>query len=185
MKVGLYFGSFNPVHIGHLLIANHFVEFTDSEEVWFVVSPQNPLKKKDSLLDANLRLKMVEAAVAPCERLKASDIEFNLPQPSYTIDTLKFLKKKYPWYDLVVIMGSDTLEGIVEWKEYYDILSGFKLYVYMRRDFPAKTYKKEKNVTFFEFPYLDISATYVRDLLKKGKSVQFLVPDKVLKLLAK
>lgn len=185
MKIGLFFGSFNPVHIGHLIVANHFVEFSDIEMVWFVVSPQNPLKEKNSLLNPQSRLRMVSAAIRDNPRFKVCDAEFDLPKPSYTIDTLRFLKKKYLSLDFTVLMGSDAYTSLPEWKEYYSILSDFPIYVYPRRDFPLKMKgaSKEKNVTLFDFPYLDISATYIRRLMSQGKSLQYLVPEKALKIL--
>ncbi len=185
MKVGLFFGSFNPIHIGHLIVANHFLEFSDLEEIWFVVSPQNPLKKDQSLLDANFRLKMVKAALNSNEKFKCCEVEFNLPTPSYTINTLTYLRKKYPWLDFTLIMGSDSIELFDEWMDYKDILTSFPIYVYPRREHPAKNWKTKKNVTFYDFPYLDISATYIRECLRQKKSVQYMVPDRVFAVLQK
>lgn len=183
MKTGLFFGSFNPIHVGHLIIANHFLEFTDLDTIWFIVSPHNPLKDKNSLLPADTRLKMVRAAIKDNKRFEASDVEFYLPQPSYTIDTLRFLRKKYPWMDFVLLMGSDSYASLADWKEYYNIIADYPIYIYQRRDLPVKkkSTEKEKNIHLFEFPYLDISATYIRGLMEQGKSVRYLVPDKALK----
>lgn len=183
MKVGLFFGSFNPIHIGHLLVANHFVELSDIEEVWFVVSPQNPLKEKKSLIDAKTRLKMVQLAIKDNNAFQLCDIEFGLPKPSYTINTLKHLKTKYPWHDFVLLMGSDTYARIGEWKDSASILASNPVYIYQRRNSEIKPKKSDKNITVFDFPYLDISATYIRQLMQKGKSVKYLVPEKALKLL--
>lgn len=187
MKVGLYFGSFNPIHIGHLIIAHHFIEFTEVEKVWFVVSPQNPLKEKSALIDADKRLKMVEAAIKDNDHFEVSEVEFSLPQPSYTIDTMRFLKKKYPWMDFIILMGSDSYANIKEWKEYYNLIAENTIYIYQRRDKPItlRGTAKEKNILLFDFPYLDISATYVRSLMEKGKSLKYLVPEKSLKILYK
>jgi len=185
MKAGLFFGSFNPIHVGHLIVANHFIEFSDIEEVWFVVSPQNPFKEKGTLIDAKTRFKMVEAMTKDHPHFYASDAEFNLPTPSYTIDILKYFKKKFPWMNFVLLMGSDTYQSLKDWKDAYIILNDYTIYVYQRRDaeIKLKGTAKEKNVTLFDFPFVDISATYIRELLEKGKSVKYLVPEKALKIL--
>ncbi|MES2397716.1 MAG: nicotinate (nicotinamide) nucleotide adenylyltransferase, partial [Bacteroidota bacterium] len=130
MKVGLFFGSFNPVHTGHLVLANYMLEYTDLERIWFVVSPHNPLKKKSTLLDEKQRLQMVDLAIGDNIKLKASNIEFNLPQPSYTIVTLTYLKEKYPQHEFVLIMGADNLENFHKWKNYEEILKHHQLYIY-------------------------------------------------------
>lgn len=183
MKAGLFFGSFNPIHIGHLLVASHFVELSDIEEVWFVVSPQNPLKEKKSLIDANTRLKMVEVAIKDNKSFQLSDIEFSLPKPSYTVNTLKHLKNKYPWLDFVLLMGSDTYAKISDWKDASTIVSENPIYIYKRRGSEIKLKKTDKNVRVFDFPYIDVSASYIRELMEKGKSVKYLVPEKALKIL--
>ena len=134
MKIGLYFGSFNPIHIGHLAIANYMVEFTDLEKVWLVVSPHNPLKQKNSLLSDQHRLQMVRIAIEYDNRFKVSNIEFNLPQPSYTINTLTYLKEKYPENEFVLIMGSDGLATFDKWKNYAELIANYKRYVYPRPD---------------------------------------------------
>jgi len=185
MQVGLFFGSFNPIHIGHLIIANHFLEFSEVEEVWFVVSPHNPLKEEDSLLNAELRLEMVEAAVSVNNKMVSCDLEFNLPKPSYSINTLHLLKSKHPWHEFVIIMGSDTFNDIKKWKDYKSILNNYPVYLYERRDHAVRNTPNEARLTHFDFPLLDISATYIRELIKNKKSVQFLVPEKALKILDK
>ena len=183
MKVGLFFGSFNPIHAGHLIVANHFLEFTELEEIWFVVSPRNPLKEEKSLLNESVRLQMVKAALSVNSRLNACDAEFDMPRPSYSINTLLFLKSKYPWYDFYIIMGSDSFNGIKKWKDYKSILKLCPVYIYKRKEFPIRNIPKEADAHFFNFPFLDISATYIRQLIKDKKSVQFLVPEKALKIL--
>lgn len=185
MKVGLFFGSFNPIHIGHLIIANHFAEFSDVDEVWFVVSPHNPLKEEDTLLDADLRFKMVEASLSVNDKLIACDVEFSLPRPSYSVNTLQYLKSKHPWYDFIIIMGTDTFNDIKRWKDYKSILTNYPIYLYERRDHPVRNAPNEARLAHFKFPLLDISATYIRELIKNKKSVQFLVSEKALKILDK
>lgn len=182
MKVGLFLGSFNPIHTGHLIIANHFVEFTGLKQVWFVVSPKNPLKNSRVLLDAELRLRMVKAAIAANKHFKVCDAEFHLPKPSYTIDTLRHLKTEYPQHTFIIIMGSDSYADIIHWKDYKTILSAYPIYIYKRRDYPVRNPLLGK-AREFNFPFIDISATYIRRLIKKGKSVQFLVPEKALAIL--
>ena len=179
MKIGLYFGSFNPIHHGHLIIANFFLYNTDLKQIWFIVSPQNPLKPSHGLLNEYQRLYLVQLAVEKEPRLKASDIEFRLPRPSYTIDTLTYLQEKYPSYDFTVIMGSDSLENLHRWKNYKQIIDHYDLLVYTRPGHPAEDFLGNENVTFMKAPLLEISATHIRDSVKNGKSIRFLVPDKV------
>jgi nicotinate-nucleotide adenylyltransferase len=179
MKIGLYFGSFNPIHHGHLIIANFFLYNTDLKQIWFIVSPQNPLKPSHGLLNEYQRLYLVQLAVEKEPRLKASDIEFRLPRPSYTIDTLTYLQEKYPSYDFTVIMGSDSLENLHRWKNYRQIIDHYELLVYTRPGHPAMEFKDNEKVTFMKAPLLEISATHIRDSVKNGKSIRFLVPDKV------
>lgn len=175
MRVGLFFGSFNPIHIGHLIIANHFVEFTEIEEVWFVISPQNPLKDKNDLLDIKERVNFVGIAIAGESHFKLCKEELELPQPSYTIHTLHSLKTKFPEHQFTLLMGSDNLESIDKWQDYRQVLE-FGLFIYKRPGYEAINYHDNDHVKFFDFPLLDISATYIRSCLKSGKSVKYLLP---------
>lgn len=179
MKIGLFFGSFNPIHIGHLIIANYFAEETDLDQVWFVVSPQNPFKTKNSLLDERHRLYMVNLAIEDNYKLQASNIEFHLPQPSYTIDTLAYLKEKYPDHEFILIMGSDNLLSFQKWKNYEQILKSHRIYIYTRAEEDKRTYDLAGDIRFFDVPVINISSTYIRTNISMGKSVRYLVPEKV------
>lgn len=179
MKIGLFFGSFNPVHTGHLIIANYFAEETDLDQVWFVVSPQNPFKTKNSLLDEKHRLYMVNLAIEDNYKLQASNIEFHLPKPSYTIDTLTYLQEKYPANEFILIMGSDNLVTLNKWKNFEQILKLHKIFIYTRAEYDLKTYNLKGDIRFFDVPILNISSTYIRNNLSLGKSVRYLVPEKV------
>lgn len=176
MKIGLYFGSFNPVHVGHLIIANHFLNNTDVSQVWFVVSPHNPLKKSSSLLNEYHRLHLVQSAIEGENRLKASNIEFKLPKPSYTIDTLTYLKEKHPEHEFAVIMGSDSYCNIDKWKNYQQLLKEYSIYIYRRLGFETGELTST-NIRIIDAPILEISSTNIRKLIKEGKSVRYLVPD--------
>jgi len=179
-KIGLYFGTFNPVHIGHLIIANFMATQTDLSEVWMIVSPRNPLKKKETLLRNYDRLHLVNLGIGSNPKIKASDIEFSLPVPSYTIDTLTFLKEKYPDKNFILIMGGDNLSSFHLWKNYKTILTHYSIYVYSRPGFSIpEEFANNTSIHFFESPQMNISATYIRDCIKKGKSVQYLLPDPV------
>lgn len=179
MKTGLYFGSFNPIHIGHLIIANHMVEFTDLDQVWFVVSPQNPLKKKSSLLQAHHRLEMVHRAIEDFPKMRASDIEFHLHQPSYTIDTLVVLEEKYPGYKFCPIMGSDTLASLNQWKNYEQILTHYPIYVYSRLGpQPTVSFPVQGKISRVESLIIEISASFIRKAISEGKNVKPLLPKK-------
>ena len=177
---GLFFGSFNPIHTGHLIIASYMANYTDLQEVWFVVSPQNPLKTKKSLASMYDRLEMVNLAIGETEKLRASDIEFRLPQPSYTIDTLTYLQERYPGKRFVLIMGSDNLQSLAKWKNYEFILHNYPIFVYRRPGHDVVNNFKEGNITILDAPLLQISATHIRNCIKQGKSIRYLVPDKVL-----
>ena len=180
MKIGLYFGSFNPIHHGHLLIANYIIQHTDLNQVWFVVSPQNPLKPAASLLNEYHRFYLVQLAIEGEGRLKASDIEFRLPKPSYTVDTLTYLQEKYPTYEFSVIMGSDSYQNLPKWKNYSWLLKNYALYVYRRPEhehlFP---YPGAKDIHILDAPLLPISSTDIRKDIKEGRSIRYLVPETV------
>ncbi|MFD2965060.1 MULTISPECIES: nicotinate (nicotinamide) nucleotide adenylyltransferase [Olivibacter] len=184
-KIGLFFGSFNPIHIGHLIIANYMANYTDLSEVWLVVSPHNPLKRKDSLLNMYDRLEMVNLAIDNTDRIRASDIEFRLTQPSYTIDTLIHLKERYPTKDFVLIMGSDNLVTLKKWKNYEIILRDFFVYVYPRPGYDAGEWAEHPRITFTETPLMEISSTFIRNAIKDHKSVKYFLPDKVLDFIDK
>ncbi len=179
MRIGLFFGSFNPIHIGHLIIANYMATQTDLDRVWLVVSPQNPLKPKKTLARDRDRLHLVRLGIGENSALKASEVEFSLPKPSYTIDTLAFLKEKYPEHQFVLIMGADNLGSLHLWKNYEQILAEYELYVYKRPAYELGEFAKYPKVKIFETPPLDISATYIRECIKAGKSVRYMVPEAV------
>ena len=179
MDIGLYFGSFNPIHIGHLIIANYITQNTALEQVWFIISPQNPLKKSAGLLNEYHRLFLVQVSIEDEPALRASDIEFRLPKPSYTIDTLTYLQEKFPSHNFSVIMGSDSYQNLPQWKNYEQLLSQYPIYVYERPDFSPDVKYKNANVTFLKAPLLEISSTYIRKIIKEGKSIRYLVPEKV------
>jgi nicotinate-nucleotide adenylyltransferase len=185
MKIGLFFGSYNPVHVGHMIIASHMVQYTDLEQVWMVVSPQNPFKEKASLAPDYDRLHLLTLAIDDHPLLSASNIEFGLPQPSYTIDTLTYLLEKYPQHSFSLIMGGDNLLSFHKWKNYERILNNHHIYIYRR---PTSLHKSQfdnhEHISFVEAPLLDVSASYIRKAIKEGKSVQYLVPDKVYEYLA-
>lgn len=177
--IGLLFGSFNPVHIGHLIIAETIANSNGISEVWLIVSPQNPLKDKKSLLNQYDRLHLVTLATENNPLLKASNIEFSLPKPSYTINTLTYLQEKYPDYEFSLIVGEDNMEHFHKWHNYEAILKYFNLLVYPRPNYPAIKYLDLTNVQRLKVPVLEISSTHIRQLLKEGKSIRYLVPDKV------
>lgn len=179
MKIGLFFGSFNPIHVGHLIIANTMAYSTDLEQVWFIVSPQNPFKKNKSLLHEFDRLKMVEMAIADNFKLQVSDVEFSLPKPSYTIDTLTVLAERFPMHEFKLIMGEDNLVQFENWKNYEKILEYYELYVYPRPNTPAHNFKEHPKVRFIEAPLLDISATYIRNALQNKRPIRYMVPDAI------
>jgi nicotinate-nucleotide adenylyltransferase len=180
MKVGLYFGSFNPIHHGHLIIANYMLQHSDLDQVWLVVSPQNPFKQSASLLNAYHRLALVQLAIEAEPKLKASDIEFRLPQPSYTVNTLAYLQEKYPSHEFAIIMGSDSFENLAKWKNYEYILQHCPIYVYKRPGHEVKNTFANANIIVQEAPFLQISATYIRNSIRQGRSIRYLVPEKVL-----
>jgi len=177
MKVGLYFGSFNPIHLGHLIIGSFVANNTEIEQVWFVVSPQNPLKKSSTLLNEYHRLQLVQLAIEDDEQLKTSDIEFKLPRPSFTIDTLIYLQEKFPKHTFSIIMGSDSIQNIHRWKNSETLLKNHSFLIYQRPGFPVK--ENASNIKLLDAPLLEISSTIIRESIKKGKSIKYLVPEKV------
>ncbi|MAN59865.1 MAG: nicotinic acid mononucleotide adenylyltransferase [Flavobacteriaceae bacterium] len=180
-RIGLYFGTFNPIHIGHLAIANHMVEFSDLDEVWMVVTPHNPHKKKKTLLEDHHRLAMVEFALEEYPKLQASNIEFNLPQPNYTVTTLAHLEEKFPQHDFCLIMGEDNLKSLHKWKNYEVILERFALYVYPRiSEGETETrFKDHPNIQLVAAPIMEISSTFIRKSIKNTKNVRPLLPPAV------
>jgi nicotinate-nucleotide adenylyltransferase len=179
MKIGLFFGSFNPIHVGHLIVGNVMANSTDLDQVWFVVSPQNPFKKNKQLLHEFDRLNMVERAIADNPLLKVSDIEFNMPKPSYTIDTLVRFQEKYPQHTFKLIIGEDNLAQFTNWKNYERILEYVGLYVYPRPNAAANTILPHPNVRMIQAPLLDISATFIRECIKNGQSIRYMLPESV------
>jgi nicotinate-nucleotide adenylyltransferase len=178
MKIGLYFGSFNPIHIGHLIIASHILNATELEKVWLVISPQNPFKKAASLLNEYDRLHLAQLAVDGNDNIRAIDIEFSLPKPSYTSHTLAYLKEKYPTHQFSIIMGSDSFQNLGNWKNADAIIAHYPILVYKRPGFDIEdSYGAMVNV--MDAPLLEISATHIRGLVEAGKSIRYLVPDKV------
>jgi nicotinate-nucleotide adenylyltransferase len=178
MKIGLYFGSFNPVHIGHLIIANFALNETELDKVWFIVSPQNPFKTENQLLNEYHRLHLVRLATEEDSRIKASDIEFNLPTPSYTVNTLAYLHEKYTEHQFSIIMGSDSFQNLNKWKNYEVILKSCPIYVYKRPGFEIDNSIKA-DLHVLDAPLLQISASQIRQFVKQKKSIRYMVPDKV------
>ncbi|EDM44379.1 nicotinate-nucleotide adenylyltransferase [unidentified eubacterium SCB49] len=183
MKVGLYFGTFNPIHIGHLTIANYMAEFSDLDEVWMVVTPHNPLKKKKSLLDNYQRIRMVEDAVEDYPKLKSSSVEFNLPQPNYTVKTLAVLEEKYPTKEFCLIMGEDNLKNFHKWKNYEVILERYHIYVYPRiSEGKVETrFDNHPKIKKVAAPIMELSSTFIRKGIKEGKDIRPMLPQSVWK----
>lgn len=178
MKVGLYFGSFNPIHLGHLIIANYILNETGLKKIWLIVSPQNPLKLGSSLLNEYDRLHLARLAIEGDNRLQVSDIEFKLPRPSYTVDTLAYLSEKYPENQFSIIMGSDSYQNLPKWKNYEVIIRNYPIYVYKRIGYDPKPHL-EIAPHVLDAPLLEVSATEIRNLIQEGKSIRYLVPEKV------
>lgn len=185
MKVGLFFGSFNPIHIGHLVIANHMAEHSDLDQVWFVVTPHSPFKKKSTLLDNYQRLEMVYLATQDYDNLNPSDIEFNLPQPNYTVNTLAHLHEKHPNHEFALIMGEDNLKSFHKWKNYDVILENHDIYVYPRisENKIETQFDGHKKIHFIDAPIMELSSTFIRKSIKAGKNVQPMLPQHVWKYL--
>src|SRR5690625_722014 len=180
-KIGLYFGTFNPIHIGHLIIANHFAEFSSLDEVWFIVTPQNPFKKKKSLLADHHRYELVYQATESYPKLKPSRIEFGLPQPNYTVNTLVHLEEKYPDKEFALIMGEDNLNSLHKWKNYEVILERYEIFVYPRisNNKAEKKLDNHKKITVVKAPVMQISSSFIRNSIKKEKNIKPLLPPKV------
>ena len=185
-KIGLFFGSFNPIHIGHLILANYILENSDMDELWFVVSPQNPFKDKKSLLTDHNRLDMVQLAVKNYPKMRASNVEFSLPKPSYTIDTLTYLKEKYPHYSFALIMGEDNLDSLPKWKNAEKLMSDYQIIVYPRTFEGEKKdseYLQHENISMVNAPIIELSATEIRNMIKEGKNVRPMLPPEVFEYL--
>ena len=183
-KIGLFFGSFNPIHIGHLILANYILEYTDMQELWFVVSPQNPFKDKKSLLNDHNRLDMVELAIRNYPKMRASNVEFSLPTPSYTIDTLTYLQEKYPDYYFSLIMGEDNLGSLHKWKNYELLLKNHQIIVYPRIYAEEKKQAlQHENIHQIKAPIIELSATEIRNMIKEGKNVRPMLPPEVFEYL--
>lgn len=185
-KVGLFFGSFNPIHIGHLILANYILENSDMEELWFVVSPQNPFKDKRSLLNDHNRLDMVQLALKNYPKMRASNVEFSLPKPSYTIDTLTYLQEKYPDHSFSLIMGEDNLVNLSKWKNAETLMKNYHIIVYPRlheEKVSEITEPVHENVSLIKAPVIELSATEIRKMIKEGKNVRPMLPPEVFEYL--
>ena len=182
MTIGLYFGTFNPIHVGHLIIANHIVEHTNLDKIWFVVTPHNPLKNKKTLLDNYQRLEMVHMATSPYDKLGVSNIEFGLPQPNYTINTLEHIKEKHPNHSFALIMGEDNLKSLHKWKNYELLLENYEIYVYPRvTKLSDNNLSNHSSIHFVDAPIVEISSTHIRKNIKDGKDIEPLLPHSVWK----
>ena len=191
MKIGLYFGTFNPIHVGHLIIANYLAEYSDLEQIWMVVTPHSPLKKKETLLDDYHRLHLVRLATEDYPKIKPSDFEFKLPQPNYTVNTLAHLQDKFPTYEFSLIMGNDNLKSLHKWKNHDIILKNHDIYVYPRYETKSGTgeavsfeaesqmFENHPKIHLIAAPIVEISSTFIRENIKNKKNVQPLLPSKV------
>lgn len=179
MHIGLFFGSFNPIHVGHLFIANHMANNTVLDEVWFVVSPQNPFKERKTLLSEYDRLHLVNLAIEDNDKLRSSNIEFSLPKPSYTIDTLVFLEEKYPEHDFALIMGADNLPTLPKWKNGDQLMERYPIYVFRRPGTVIEEKHLNAKITVQETPQIYLSASYIREQIKNSKTIKYLVPKAV------
>ena len=179
IKTGIFGGSFNPIHIGHLALANYLCEYEGIDELWFMVSPQNPFKRNDHLPDNNVRLSLVEAAIKGYPRFKASDFEFQLPKPSYTVHTLQALKTTYPQRDFFLIMGADNWLRFTEWKEPERILSLCSILVYPRKGYAVNETAMPRNVRMAQAPLMEISSSFIRQAIKEGRDIRFFLPESI------
>ena len=177
MNIGLYFGSFNPIHHGHLIIASFVANNTDCQQVWFVVTPQNPLKTQSSLLNESHRKHLLDLSIEGDSQLRSSNIEFKLPKPSYTIDTLTYLTELYPQHRFTVIMGSDAFMNIKKWKNWQTLIANYSVIIYDRPGFPTDMEMVSKGISVLKAPPLEISSTLIRDRIKKNQPIRYLVPD--------
>lgn len=178
IRTGLFFGSFNPIHIGHLAIANYMLEYAGLKQLWFVVSPQNPLKEKRTLLPDYQRLELVRLATEDDDRIRVSDIEFSMPKPSYTIDTLTYLSEKYPDRQFFLIMGADGLRTFHKWKNAGLLAERYPRLVYPRPGISAEEVRNHKNITLLDAPLMEVSSSFIRKAIREGKDVKYLVPEK-------
>ncbi len=180
MRIGLFFGTYNPVHVGHMVIANYMVEFTDLDQIWMVVTPQNPFKQKQSMLKDYDRLHLVQLAIGDDSRLRASDIEFGLPQPNYTVHTLAYLKEKYPENSFALIMGADNLNHFHKWRNHEEIIENFDLYVYPRMESnQGGELRHHYKVNYVEAPVMKVSSSFIRKAIEEGKDVFHYMPKEV------
>lgn len=180
MNIGLYFGSFNPVHNGHLIIANFVANYTSLDRIWFVISPQSPFKKNKTLLNENHRKHLIDLAIQGEKKLRSSNIEFKLPKPSYTVETLLYLKEAYPQNQFYIILGSDSFQNISKWKNSAYLLENYSLFIYERPGFKVKPDALNDKITLLKAPLLEISSTSIREMLKQNKSIRYWVPDVVM-----
>lgn len=176
MRIALYFGSFNPVHNGHLIIANFIANYFPIDQVWFIVSPLNPLKRQGALLNEHHRKHLVDLSIDEERRMRTSNVEFHLPKPSFTIDTLTFLSEQYPDHEFSIVMGADSLSNISRWKNYEVLLKNYEIIVYRREGFEIIPFKNSK-IIVAKAPLLNISSSMIREMIKEKKSIRFLVPD--------
>lgn len=180
MKIGLFFGSFNPIHVGHLMIANYMANHNALDKVWLVVSPHNPLKNKEDLIQVYDRLEMAKLAIENADNIVISDVELKLPQPSYTIDTLTHLRALYPEHEFSLIMGSDNLKSLKKWKNYELILRDYHIFIYPRPGFIDSELETHPSITITQTPLMELSSTFIRKSIKEKKSVKFFLPNEVI-----
>lgn len=178
-KTGLFFGSFNPIHSGHMIVAAYMREFTDLDQVWFVISPHNPLKEKHSLLADHHRLMLVKTAIEDDPEFRVTDIEFKMPKPSYTIDTLTWLSEKYTDHEFVLIAGTDILGSFHKWKNHDVLMEYYRIYIYRRPGFKPGKFAEHPSITFFDAPLIEISSSFIRKAIADEKDVRYMMPPKV------